>query len=412
VGFALLALQGFAAQFLSYRLFLRASGLLQLTAFFVVLGVFFLKPSYPGPRFDNWMPSFWFLGLFEWLNGNSEFAALGGRAVYAFTAVFAGAAATFALAYSRSIRKIVEQPDIAPGDRSRPAARIGRWVARLAFRKPIDRAIVLFTGRGIARSRQHRLLLAAYMGIGLAIALAYSREYFYGPATIEQIRMHAPWNGPNIPFLVAGMVLLFFAIVGMRAVCAMPIALPANWVFRVTAVHSPAAYFAAVRKAIFMVAALPVWIAAAAVYFAIWPAESAAQHLTMMAALGLLVFERALAHFRKIPFACSYLPGKANLHIRLGAFGVLFLAVADQGASLEFWAMRRGMRFAILLAVIATLAAWAWRKTQIESKGDAMIQFEEWEALDLNALDLHRDGGWSKEEAYIDTAAAAAPDTR
>jgi len=200
--------------------------------------------------------------------------------------------------------------------------------------------------------------------------------------------------------------------VGTRAVCAMPIALPANWVFRVTAVHSPPAYFAAVRKAIFTVAALPVWMAAGAVYFAIWPAGSAAQHLGMMAALGLLVFERALAHFRKIPFACSYLPGKANLHIRLGAFGVLFLAVADQGASLEFWAMRRGMRFAILLGIIAAMAAWAWRRTRMYAKGDSIIQFEELEMLDLNALDLHRDGGWSKEEAYIDTAAAAAPDGR
>src|SRR5215831_10485575 len=50
VGCGLLALQGLAAQFLSYRLFLRVSGLLQLGSFFVILGVFFLKPSYPAPQ--------------------------------------------------------------------------------------------------------------------------------------------------------------------------------------------------------------------------------------------------------------------------------------------------------------------------------------------------------------------------
>ncbi len=158
-------------------------------------------------------------------------------------------------------------------------------------------------------------------GIELAIAMAYAREYLYGPMNFEAIRLHAPWNQPNVPLLVGSLVLLFFALIGARAVFAMPIALTANWIFRVTAVHSPAAYFRAVRKSLFALAALPVWIGAAILFFAIWPPAAAMQRVALMVVVGVLVVEKSLRWFRKIPFACSYLPGKANLHVRLGAYG-------------------------------------------------------------------------------------------
>jgi putative ABC transport system permease protein len=403
VCFGLLALQGLAAQLLSYRLFLRVSGLLQLASFFGILGLFFLKPPYPNPRFDAWMPSFWFFGLFQSLNGSGGFNALAMRAVQSLALVSTIAAVTFAMAYRRSIRKIVEQPDIAPADRSRPSARVGTWLARKLLPRSIDRAILLFTARGLARSRQHRLLLAAYMGIGLAIAMAYAREYLYGPMNFDAIRLHAPWNQPNVPFLVGSLVLLFFALIGARAVFAMPIALTANWIFRVTAVHSPAAYFRAVRKSLFALAALPVWIGAGILFFGIWPPVAALQHVALMVVVGVLVVEKSLRWFRKIPFACSYLPGKANLHVRLGAYGAGFLFVADKGVELEFWTMHGATRFAVLFTILLGAALWARRRT-IEAAGAkaAAIQFEDLERPELNSLDLRRDGAWSKEEAYID----------
>ncbi|MEI9973729.1 MAG: hypothetical protein WDO73_17775 [Ignavibacteriota bacterium] len=43
---ALLAVQAIAALVLSYRLFLRLSSILQMAAFFALLGIYFLKPPY------------------------------------------------------------------------------------------------------------------------------------------------------------------------------------------------------------------------------------------------------------------------------------------------------------------------------------------------------------------------------
>jgi predicted permease len=415
VACTLLALQAVAAQVLTYRLFLRASSFLQLASFFTILGIWFLKPPFSAlaahPRL-SWMPSFWFFALFQQLNGTGSpaFGPLAARAVYSLPMVFTIAAAAFGLAYRRNLRRIVEQPDIVPADRSRPATRIGSWLAARVLPAPIERAILLFTARSIARSRQHRLILAAYAGIALAIGLAYTRDLIYGPSSFEAMQVAAAWNQPNGSFLAATMIALFFAVVGARAVFAMPIALPANWIFRLTAVRSPAAYFHAVRKSLYTVAAIPVWIAAAAALFTIWPAWAAAEHVALLVILGTLLVELSLHRFRKIPFACSYLPGKANLNVRLGTWGIGFLFVAAQGVHLEFWAMQSGLRYAVLFAVLLAAAVWARRRTNEFAASPAnQLLFEELPTVDIHALDLRRETVYAPEDQYVDRRGTPQP---
>ncbi len=408
IGCGLLALQGIAAQVLSYRAMLKVSSFLQLAAFFVILGVYFLKPSFsshPGPL--QWMPSFWFCGLLQVLSGHSDstMPLLAARAAWGLAAVILCALATLGLAYQRNVRRIIEQPDITPADRSRPAGRAGALLARKLLTRPLDRAIILFTGRTLARSRQHRLLLAAYAGIGLAIALAYARDFLYGTsAAYDPMYRNQQWNRVNAPFLVGSLVLLFFAALGARAAFAMPIALPSNWIFRTTAVHSPAAYSSAVRKSLYALTIIPIWSAAAVIFLAIWPTRFAALHLAIMAVVGILIVEVALGRFRKVPFACSYLPGKAHVHTRLGTVGIGFLAAADVGVRIEYWALHKGTRFAVLFALLAWAAVAAWRRAAEFSRSPAnLLQFEDLPPSDLNALDLHSDTVW-REEAYVDRA--------
>ncbi len=138
---ALLALQSVASLVLSYRLFLRISSLLQTACFFTILGLWFLKPPFTALATHSWlqwMPSFWFFGLFQQLNGGAapQFAPLAARAIGSLPAAAAIAAACFSLAYRRNLHQIVEQPDIAPADRSRPATGVGSWLAdRLPARR-------------------------------------------------------------------------------------------------------------------------------------------------------------------------------------------------------------------------------------------------------------------------------------
>jgi predicted permease len=380
----LLAVQAIAANLLSYRLFLKLSSFLQMAAFFVILGVYFLKPPYRAGL--TWVPSFWFLGLFQKLNGAPGFDRLAAMALRTVAVVCPLACDAFSLAFHRYNRRIVEQPDIAPSDRSRPAMRLVSWFAAKLIPRTIERAVVLFTARTIARSRHHRLLLAAYGGIGLAVALAYARDLLYGSRSYERIWNRPRWDQPNPELLVGSLVMLFFAVMGARAVFSQPIALRSNWIFRITAVTRSDAYFGAVRKSLLALVVLPILLAWTALFFAIWPAGPAARHMVFLAVAGFLMVQFSLKGFRKIPFACSYLPGKANLHVKLGLFAIGFLFITSQAIELEYWSLSDTKTYVILLAVLLAMCAWAtWRNV---SEDDSEILFDEVPPADVESLNL------------------------
>jgi hypothetical protein len=391
---ASLALQGLAAQIFSYRFFLRVSSFVQLTAFFLILSTFFLSP--PVGRLTPWMPSIWFLGFFQVLNGSTSdaFGPLAMRAVLALGSSLVIAAITFGLAFNRSVRRMVEQPDITPADRTRPASRVGGWLAARLLRQPIERAILLFTARTMARSRQHRMLLAVYGGIGLAIGLAYARSVVYG---------EVPWDQPSVQLLVGSFVLLFFSAIGTRAVFALPMALRANWIFRITSVHSPTTYFKAVHKAMLLLACGPVWIASAIFYLAVWRIAPVIQHMAIMMATGAMLVYLLMFRFRKLPFACSYQPGKTDLRIKLGSRAIIFLFLANLGTFLEFSAMQRPKLYAFVLAALVGLAFWARRRTvEFAQSRYLPVQFEELPPDEITVLDLKGDGGLTGSERYVD----------
>lgn len=387
-----LAAQGIAAQLLSYRLFLRVSGFLQLGAFFAILSFYFLTPALATPRRlaapENqavlaWLPSFWFLGLFQELHGRADpvFVPLAARALRNLSIAAGAAAAGYALAYFRQMRRIVEEPDIAPRDRLRSGVRVIAFAVSRLVRRPLDRAILLFTARTMARSRQHRFLLAAFGGLGLAVAFAYAKEPLYR-------HFGSPWSHVTIGGLSAGLVLLTFAIAGLRAAFTLPVALRANWIFRVSAVHSPAAYFGAVRKTLLALAAVPVWLAALG-YFAIWPRRLALEHMMVMVTAGVLLADITLYRFRKIPFACSYLPGAANLKVKLGVYAGSFILIIGFGSNLELAALQRASGFAAYLTILLAVAAWAWRRrAEFAASPENQVQFEEVEAVDVVTLGL------------------------
>ena len=390
----LLALQGIAAQLLPYRVFLRASSFLQLAALFAILGIYFLIPplakiellSAPQNRLAlDWLPSYWFLGLFQELNGPLDpvFGFLAKRALAALALVIAASAAAYTLAYFGHARKLIEQPDIAPEDRTRPFARALAWIASATLHRPLDRAIVQFASRTIARSRQHRFLLAAYAGAALAIGLAYAKNLIYS-------RSLAAWTQPAQPLLAATFVLLVFAILGMRAVFAFPTSLRANWIFRITSTAPPKACFAATRSAVYTLAAAPVWLSCAFAFLLLWPAQAALEHLAVLAVAGIVAVERSLYQFPKIPFTCSYLPGGANLKVKFGIYAIVLLTVAELGTTLEFWAMHKPSRMAVLLAILLAVAISSRIRTTLAAQSPAYrIQFEESPPVDLLALDLH-----------------------
>jgi hypothetical protein len=181
-------------------------------------------------------------------------------------------------------------------------------------------------------------------------------------------------------------VVLITTVVGIRAVFAMPVALGANWVFRITAAGTEREYFAAIRRPLFVLGVAPVWIASAGVFFTIWPWQRAAGHLTILALSGAIVAYACLYRFQKIPFTCSFLPGKSRVHMAILGGPMLLLVVVSEAVRAEAIALTHIPNFIAMTAALA-LAAVAIRWAVISS-GEGEVRFEESEAPAILTLGI------------------------
>lgn len=392
-----MALQGVAAQLLPWRIFLRVSGLLQILVLFGLLGLFFLAPAFDSATPPEFIPSFWFVGLLHVMRGDTSapMPMLAGHALVALGIVVPLAALVYVLSWTRNMRRIVESPDILPAKNPR----IANALARRLTPQPFARAILQFTARTIARSRQHRLMLAIYGGLGLALSIAFARSLLENGT-----RFTTTWGGPSTPFLlVTGILVLSCIVVGVRTVFVFPFALRSNWIFRITAVHRPSVYFAAVRRALYTTAVLPVLVVLGIWYLTIWPGRPSIGHVLMLAIFAMILVERSLYQFRKIPFACSWLPGGGQRSIKRGIWGMVFLLFVDMVAGIEYWNLGKPARLILVAAVFGAVALRSrMRTTEFAKDPFNTVQFEEAPPSEIFALDLRQDGAWLGEQAYVD----------
>jgi hypothetical protein len=380
---AVLTVQGLTALLLPRRIFLRLSAILQLAAFGLFLGVYFVQPTLrslaaaSAPQVQSWLawsPCFWFFALFNLLNGSlpPKLVWLAMRAWIGLGAVVFGATLSLILCYVHTMKKTVEEPDLVP------AARGLHWA--LPIGSPLQSAIVLFSIRSLTRSRQHRVAFAFFLSIVFAIALAILRGELpaYAPAPLS----------PD--FLMSTLMMMVFATIGLRWVFALPISLTANWVLRTTQLCSSRKYIAATRLSLLVLAVLPVCLLSALLALPLRPINQVAGHLAVLALIGYILAELNLIGFYKVPFTCSYLPGKSNIQFVFWGFLVVVIAIAiplmlQEWNALQNWTSYAGM-IGILIAVASGL--WAFNRYRAES---AAIYFEEVPDEGILTLGLQQD---------------------
>jgi len=384
-----LSIQGLAA-LLPRRIFLRLSALLQLAAFCAFTTTYFLEPSLTTPaalaaqesqRFLNWLPDYWFLGLFQQLNGTltPETARLAHRAWMGLAAAAVVTGAAYAMCYVHTLRKMVEEPDIVPG------ARRFDWSPQ--FGTAMRTAIVQFSIRALTRSRHHRIILAFYVGIGFALTILLSR---WRPAGGHSQAPPAPAN--FLPIISDIMILLFW-VVGTRILFTLPLDLRANWIFRIMPVRGGPASVSAARFSLYLLAWLPVWTGSAAWFLSNWPWRMAVAHLAAFGLMGALLAELCLYKFQKIPFTCSWLPGKSNILFAFGGFSLLLLLLLIKGAGFELSALHHPRQYLAMTGTLfAATVATRWHSARWDSGDEPVVQFEEEAPTVLQGLGLFRDG--------------------
>jgi hypothetical protein len=389
---AVLGVQAVAA-LLPRRWYLRVSSALQIAAFVLLLGVICFQPSLDtaatlgapeNQRALAWLPSYWFMGLFSEMSGafplvsHAVMAPLARRAVAGLGGAICVAGGAFLLSYLLTLQKIVEEPDVVPGSHG------GIWLPR--FGNSPQTALGQFVIRTLLRSQRHRAILTFYLGGGFAIVavfLAGAREM-----------AHLSWIGlaerVDFPILFASILMLCASWLGIRTVFSLPLDLRANWVFRVTPPPGGMACLSAVRRALLAASVFPVLAASAAVLLWFWPWTTVAEHLLVLGLLGSLLADISLRGFRKIPFTCSYLPGKSKVHLVF--WGGIFVGVLaiHTVAQLELRAMASPLRYWVMTGTLAAAAFAARLVSNMEAnRSEPGIQFEESASDELIGLGLN-----------------------
>jgi hypothetical protein len=98
-----------------------------------------------------------------------------------------------------------------------------------------------------------------------------------------------------------------------------------------------------------------------------------AEHLAVLALVASILADLSLITLSKIPFACSYLPGKLNLQYSFWAFFISILPLFEF-TQYEQPALAHPSEISIFLAALALLAVSAWLANRNRS---AILYYEE-----------------------------------
>ncbi|HEY1495651.1 MAG TPA: hypothetical protein VGF49_13960 [Candidatus Solibacter sp.] len=292
-------------RFAPYAQFALIAGI--LTLFFFCIGFAFgMRTDSPPSPLIRALPAYWFLGLDQVLVGLPQplFEALAAYVAPAILLAAAIAACAYSFSYRRSVHGVFEaQEHVAaqPG-------RVARWAERIVNERllssPGERAAFLFVWHTLMRSRSHRLLVAAWTASGAALVLQ--------GITGALATGHSDWwrltAGPLLPVPI---VLPLFLVTGLRYAFTVPAELRANWVFQ-QGCGTPAEYLAGARAAALALAMTP-FALLLPVFTMIWGWRTGGLHVLIGAVVAWLLLEAQMAGLEKLPFTCSYVPGKANV---------------------------------------------------------------------------------------------------
>jgi len=182
-------------------------------------------------------------------------------------------------------------------------------------------------------------------------------------------------------------------MVGIRVLFARPLDPGANWIFRITPIRGGPECMAANRRSLILLGLAPLWLVAAGLLLSIWPLRPALGHLLILGLLGAILADICLHDFQKIPFTCSYLPGRSNIHITFGISILVVLEISDGAALLELPALGNAAYYVSMLGILSVAAIVARWRALPASWETTTLQFEEVPPWSLIALGLPRDGG-------------------
>lgn len=250
---AVLAMQGILLNTIGETLFRRLTPLLQGGCVLLLLAILLLFPAVShsiqplltsGSPVVFYFPPFWFLGLYERILAGPAalpiFIKLAHLAWLSVAVTIAFTLITYPLAYRRRVRQIVEGARAT--NASRPLSTpIDTLMHAVVTRSPAQRASFYFVQQTVLRLQRHRVMLAMYAGLGIALALANMLVFYITPGHIRPALL------PN-GIRAAVPIMAFWTAAGLSAIASTPVDRRATWVFRVLVGRPRSGHLSGLRR--------------------------------------------------------------------------------------------------------------------------------------------------------------------
>jgi hypothetical protein len=382
--FGILAVRGILRILIGERVFRRMSSGVQSALVVGTVTALLLAPTVRNRELRNWVngtdaaswpvhPVLWYLGVNEVLAGHlvaetpivmpprfsgvgfptagdraargiyrdllPHFVVLARRGWLSFPLISALALASFLWTNRRL-------PDRWAGVPARSRLRTGvrRVAERLTQRDPEAQAGFFFALQTLTRSAPHRTILAVAMAVGLTHALIVLTRNGGPFATIQ-----------STPAGVLGIaiMLLLSLLAGVGYAVTVPAAPGANWAIRMAWLGDERRYLTGVKRTGMLLASL-LLLLLLPLHVALLGWDIAVAHSFAGLIFGAVTLDALLLRYRKLPFACAYVPIE-NPKLAWPAAAAGLLIVTYGAAGMERWALGSAPR--AIASGIALLAA-------------------------------------------------------
>jgi len=295
-------------------------------------------------KLSVYFPPMWFTDLYESLLGNMNLS-FHGSLYYALIGLIL-MVGIFYLTTGIGYRRYLQKSGTSDGKK----AHLNKLkiISNKAFNKTllrnnIQRAVFYFYRNTLKTSILHRMQLASFIAVGVGIVSFQ--------IVIQDIIKKGSINESkaliSIPLTIS-----FFLLLGLRENVNIPISLDANWIFQLTEKKYVKHYFSGLRKGIIVLNVLPLFILLFIFYVFLLGWVSAAYHCLFGFFITVLVMELFFLRYNKIPFACSYLPGKEKIQLFWIFYIFLFVSYLKVTSWIELKLLQAPSNFFIFYAVI------------------------------------------------------------
>ncbi len=298
-------------------------------------------------------PPAWFMALYDRLSGASSQAVLPAALAVAGPILALSAAALLCLASMRAGTSTTER--VEASRRHGFGRALDRAIEMVYLRSSREVAIFGFVRRALREGGRARLTLLAWVAVGVALSLSMALPALHG------WRAHP--GGPSPALLAPAYVLILFGLVGLRLSAAMPVELAAHWIFQVTEPPSPREYVRATRAVALSAVIVPLLLVIGVFSLVTWGLAIAAAHIALVLLGALATLELAFLGFEKVPFTCSYVPGRAQLRARWPLYlliGLFYCAVLPR---IEALVLRSSVAVVAALVLLGA-GVWALQRTR------------------------------------------------